>query len=480
MASLTEEFSRFSTTRFSFTLDAYVVPPPQPVTEFSTVINVCANIAGAGLLFLPLAMHQASIVTGAALICIFGAATVYTADLIIVGMELTGATNLPEVFAKLMVGPDSEDLTILEWEDRIKKRRRLSAMMDLMIAMYALCILAMYAQIIADSLVSVADALGAPAPWRSNVRYYGLLFFAALLPSAHRHLRELSFTSVLAVITLVIITIAMMVEYGYISTARGHVAHHGVRWFDLSPVAALSIPTLTVALGYHYNVPAMYREMDQPSPRKYHRATVTGTVFCVVLYIVVAVVGYLTFGPKVALDELGGNIMNNYLATDMFMTLVRAATAIHVFSVFPMTAISVRDAIHRLSLRAMGRHDEAEDPFIMLMTARNVVVMEAALVCAAGIISALYPFGSVGFFVNAIGTVFGVFVIFIAPGLMGMAIHGGMWRGSPVATALEGEYGDAFVPSESAGLICLAVVNAGALAVIVGLMGMFNMINSPM
>jgi amino acid permease len=458
---------------------SFLAPPPPETSLSQTVLSVAVNIAGAGLLFIPLSLHQTSLIPGIFLIVLCGVGTVLASDFIVGGMELTGATTLPDVFARIVMGPDTDDLTLEQYHDRIAKRRKLSAVMDVMIAMYSLCVLAMYAQIITDSLVAVAVGFALPEPWHRSERYEGICFFLLLIPSSFRFITELSWSNALAVITLLMLSAAVLFEYLSISSVHEHFAHSGVRWFDSSAASMLALPTITVALGYHYNVPQMYKEMTSPTPLRFHRATVTATVLSIALYVIVGVSAYLTFGNEVALADVGGNVMNNYPSGSQLLSFVRLATAAHVAFVFPMNSIAVRDAIHRLTLRLIGEHDAAEDPFVMLMTPRSVIVMEAALVCAAALLSPTNEL-DIGFFVNVIGSVFGIFVIFMAPAIMGIAISTGMWRESPVFGAIQelDEYTE-ILPSEGRMLTSLAILTAGVFAVITSLMGMLGLVSVP-
>jgi amino acid permease len=241
---------------------------------------------------------------------------------------------------------------------------------------------------------------------------------------------------------------------------------------------ALAIPVVTVAIGYHYNAPAMYHEMEDATPRKFRRAVVAATVLCTALFSLVGLIGYFTFGPEVAGPLAGGNIVNNYPRSDRLMAIARIALAAHIVCVFPVIAISVRDALHRLSLRAAGQHEMAEDADVMVKAHRSVVVLEAAVVCGAAVAIAI-DVPHISLVVDVVGVLFGIFLVFIAPGLMGLAINGGMWRTSRLAQQRL-EAVDAFVkPSARRELMSLAIASLGSMAMIIGLLSVLGLIKIP-
>jgi sodium-coupled neutral amino acid transporter 11 len=437
-------------------------------SDLSTICTIAINIAGGGLLVLPLAMHYASIVTGTVLMLVSAVVTVFTAELVVLGCELTGAASYPEALVQTICGPLPEDEA--EAEAPRRRRRRYSAVVDAIVAMYSLGMLVMYVRVIVDVSVDAAMALTAHEDWYDRNRYYAFAFFVFFALACHRRLAELSTSTLLGLITVVLTALAITFEYSRFVVKHNAFAHSGVRYFSMDYTGVLALPTLTVALGYHYNAPIMYHEMEHRSPRKFAGAVKVATWFCVVLYLVVGVFGYLAAGPDVNSKKAGGNIINNYAHDDPVITAARIAFAVHLTCVFPIVAITVRDALHRLGLRLWGRHEEAEDPDVMVRAHRSLIVTEAAVVTSIAVVIAMMLPG-IGRFVDIIGVVFGIFLIFIGPALMGLAVHGGVWR--PKLTSSF----DSAPRKTRVELACLAIVWFGVVAVIVGLMGVLGLLN---
>merc|ERR1712232_1544797 len=108
--------------------------------------------AGGGLLVLPLAMHHASVVVGVLLLIACAAASAFTANLVALGCEMTASNSLPEAFANVVVGPDQELMTDEAVERKTKQRRRISMVLEVMVALYTLGMLIMYVRVVADIL----------------------------------------------------------------------------------------------------------------------------------------------------------------------------------------------------------------------------------------------------------------------------------------------------------------------------------------
>jgi amino acid permease len=445
-------------------------------SELVTVFTIAINIAGGGLLVLPLAMHNASVVFGTVLLLVCAAASVFTAQLVVIGCEMTGATSLPTAFALTVAGPSTDQTSDEEQANRTRRRRTVAAIVDAMVAMYAFGMLVMYVIVVADVCSDAAAALTDDPAWRDRTRYVGASFLLFFGLTCKRQLSELTWSTVLGVTTVFFIAFAMLFEYGLYSVNHKHAAHSGVRWLSVSADANSALPVMTVALGYHYNVPAMYQEMEGATPRRFMRAVRAATFVCVLLYISVGLTGYFTFGDGVADPAAGGSIINNYARGDRLFTVARFAFAAHLICVFPVVAISVRDALHRLSLRVVGLHDDAEDPDLVAKTHISFVVLEAAVVCGSAVATAVST-PNIGYFVNIIGVVFGIFLVFIAPAIMGLAINGGVWRNSEEAACRLRDVAFEIEPSTWRELVSLGIAASFSVAALLGLLSVLGLLS---
>jgi len=462
---------------------AFVVEKAPPVSDTATVLNLVVNIAGAGVLFLPQAMHQASLVIGNVMLVAFACITVFTARLVVLGCEVTNASSLPDVFASIVVGLDGLDATDVALPEdvymaRQRRRRRISLALDTMVSVYVIGLLGMYISIIADNLCDVAYDLRLSVEWQDPYRYYSLSFFAFFLLTCLRQIRELSWTSRGALATIVAIAVVISGEYAASSFERHAAVARGVRWFDPSTSAILSLPSFVVSLGYHYCIPQMYHAMGpDATPNRFHRAVIVATVLCTAMYAALATIGYLTVGAH-ARDA--ANLLNLFPRDDRIVTLVRAGITAHIVCVFPLIALTVRDSLHRALLRIVGEDELAEDPNVMLTAHRSMIVLEAAAVCALSVGAAMNA-RDLGLYVDVFGIAFGIFLVFVVPAVVGLCVAFGAVRSAnpplPVGRHQLHALGFHAVGTATHDAACVAVVGGGFVAIVAGTAGLLGYIS---
>jgi len=462
---------------------AFVVEKAPPVSDTATVLNLVVNIAGAGVLFLPQAMHQASLVIGNVMLVAFACITVFTARLVVLGCEVTNASSLPDVFASIVVGLDGLDATDVALPEdvymaRQRRRRRISLALDTMVSIYVVGILGMYISIIADNLCDVAYELGLGHKWQEPLRYYYLCFLVFFLLTCFRQLRELSWMTRAALGSIVAIAVVIAGEYAASSIKHHTAAARGVRWLSPTTSAFLSLPTFVVALGYHYCIPQVYHAMGpDATPDRFHRAVIIATVLSTVMYSVLATIGYLTVGAHA--DD-NANLMNLFPRDDRIVSLVRAGIAAHIVCVFPLMALTVRDSLHRALLRIIGEDELAEDPNVMLTAHRSMIVLEAAAVCAISVVAATST-NDLSTYVNVFGTAFGIFLVFIVPAVIGLCVAFGAVRSAksplPVGRHQLHALGFHAVGTATHDAACVAVVGGGFVAIVAGTAGLLGYIS---
>lgn len=465
-----------------------------------TTMTLMVNIAGAGILFLPLAMHQASIAVGVGMIVLFAWLTIETADLVVLGCEVTGAGSLPDIVAMAIIGvpqpvPAYEEITadatptkhhtrvlrrlLADTEARRQSlRNHVTLLLDMMVTMYLIGLLAMYIQIVVDNLTNIAIVLKLPHAWHNPARYYALLFFVMLAIGTRRQMSELKWAGAAAMTSLLAMVGAVVLEYGFFTRHDGHVYKQGVKWLEWTPEFVAALPTMTIALGYHYSIPNLYRPLRDRNPAMFRDLVFRATVFCTTLYILLGVIGYLTFGPDVARSFANGNVLNLYRRDDTVITVLRLGLAVHILTVFPVMAISVRDSFHRGSLRLFGEHELAGQADLMAIADRGAILVEAAIVCGIVVAAAMNQF-QVGTYINFFGTVFGVFIIFIAPAIVGIAVANEIARGHPEITidrmsAIHFES----VFERSHVIKCWSIIVLGVIAIVLGVLSLLGYLPS--
>jgi amino acid permease len=407
-------------------------------TISGTVLNTTCNVIGAGVLSLPQACYNASIGWTIILTTVVGFIGAFSAYVLFVGCDYTGAYFMNEVFARAIVGrPLREEMEEehdgqakvdpndpIEIHERKKNFMRmiLSMMIDGLICLNNYIMLAIYARIIIDSIPPViVNFLGAHEDsfWASKLTWIvaaSVIFFAL---TSVRNFDELKWSSILGVATIMWAALAVLIEYG--KNGYQAPAPREIRWFGVYPEFASAIATLAVAYGYHYNAPSFYHELQNRSPKRMMKTVAISFPIIATTYIGVAVFGYLSFGHHVNDSSAGGVIINNYPNHNAVMNTVRLGLFFHFAAVYPVLSVCVRHSLHRFVLTLMGRRREAIRRDMPATVSRKVIVAEAFVIVVSSATLA-YLDSNVGQLIIYIGAIAGASIMLTVPGVVGMCI----------------------------------------------------------
>jgi amino acid permease len=407
-------------------------------TFFSTTVTTLINIIGGGVLTLPIALHNCSVVAGCVLLTLISALSVFAAYTVAVGTAVTRRYSYHEVFARVLVGPrqqpgkplaggGGDEAAEQEPATDVGVQRLFAVFSDLMVSSACFALLVMYARVIGDSMPPVARALGGTGFWLHKETYYvgaGVIFF---LLTCIRTLTELLAASIIGVATILNVAVAIVIRFQQRDGLASPEALAGIRYFEFDVQLFSAIPAFTMAAAlYQTNVPIYYHELAGRTPQRMLGICATANGIALVVYVVVGVCGYLTFGSDVARADVGGNIVNNYGHSDGLINWARFGLVVHFLCVFPVLAINVRHGLHRIALHAMGRHDEARSGGAVFGASERAIAVEAFVITVAAVtLAALVP--GVFFVVNLAGATSGMFCSFIGPGMMGVVLWSGVW-----------------------------------------------------
>eukprot|EP00658_Telonema_sp_P-2_P066951 TRINITY_DN55909_c0_g1_i1.p1 TRINITY_DN55909_c0_g1~~TRINITY_DN55909_c0_g1_i1.p1 ORF type:complete len:205 (-),score=58.83 TRINITY_DN55909_c0_g1_i1:60-674(-) len=151
--------------------------------------------------------------------------------------------------------------------------------------------------------------------------------------------------------------------------------------------------------------------------RRPPRSTLSSSSAASDVYKRQALFGYLTFGALIADKSAGGNIMNNYPRDDTFVNVGRFGLFFHFASVFPVMSVCARRAAHRFV--CMWKHVDGDgDP--STTTFHSITIEAGAIVLGSTVAAATLP--GVDQIVSLIGTLFGIPLLFVLPGMIGMKV----------------------------------------------------------
>lgn len=188
------------------------------------------------------------------------------------------------------------------------------------------CAILAYSMFLGDTLVSLLSTAGIVTT-KVPVTL-GLTGFVLLPLCLMKNLSSLAPFSLVGSLGMVYTTIAMAFRYfsgAYLPTGKfgldmavslqpkfGSVGARGI----FTPAAAIMVSMLSTAFTAHFNAPKFYIELKDKTLPKYYKVVSTSFAISVLIFALVASLGFLTFG-----SHSSGLILNNYSTKDGLMSL---------------------------------------------------------------------------------------------------------------------------------------------------------------
>jgi amino acid permease len=272
-----------------------------------------------------------------------------------------------------------------------------------------------YSMILADSFKSLLQTVGIQLS-----RTVALIFItiAILWPLCLlKNLKVLAPFSVLGIAAMVATVIAMTVRYldgtyslEYKGTSRSFIqdlppnmrpSFGSARMSGrLHPEVFNLLCMLATAYVAHYNSPRFYDELENNTIPRFNKVVVISYVASAMIYVVIAAVGFLTFG-----ENSSGYILNNYSTKDALATFSRVSIALSISLTYPIVFVGVRDGV--LDMMKIPGDERTHS----LLNALSAVILSIVTILAS-------TFTDLGIILSLGGATFGTAVIYIFPSLM--------------------------------------------------------------
>nr|CCC51926.1 putative amino acid transporter, fragment [Trypanosoma vivax Y486] len=416
-------------------------------------VNTLCNVIGAGVLSLPLALYEASIVGGLVLMVYTALMAGFGAFFVVIGCETSQRFSFTEVMSFTLFpsrtfeefcssrgtpvneahsssgGTSRMDaLRDQHKEDEIvrrKRRRLITVLLELAVFLNNYGALIIYSRVISDSIPPVIHTLFNTDGLFVTRAFWlvtsGIIFFVL---SCVRHMDELKWTSLLGFLTIFYIVVIVVLRF---FTSRQSVPYPDIKpeqygdinWTHLGTGIFRTMSTYGVAFGYHYNIPYFYRELKCRTPVNMMKSVYISFPIIFVCYAATGFFGYLTFGNLVADPKCGGDIVRNFYDDDFLANIGRLGLFLHFACVYPILSVCARRGLHRLVMHALmwkkltlrfeGREEEEDDDDEMLLGGPSVSI---SVVLAATI-------SGISVVIDVIGALFGAFLMLTGPGLLG-------------------------------------------------------------
>lgn len=318
----------------------------------SSIFNLANTIMGSGLLTLPSAFSEAGLFVGLVMAVVAAALNVFTLHC------LARASKSRLVPAGASIGVVAE----------VALPGIGGLVIDVAVALYGFGVCTGYLIVSTDSLV---DVTGVRQRWLWTCLSALIVTPLTLLSS----LDALRFTSTLAILALLTVTLVVLVFYaaseplgacdGYaaatVSCVPADAPPVEACPGQIEPLSRPMVPTLralskfVLAFGCQQNILPIVDELAHPTRRRVSRVSAVAISLALGVYLVVASSGYLTFGDRVC-----SNILNSYPRT-VVIAGARVLIAAVVLTSYPLLAWeSKRAALLRSAacVRALARRRE--------------------------------------------------------------------------------------------------------------------------
>lgn len=385
----------------------------------STTANVLCTMIGGGMLALPFAFSEASAVWAVATVLVSVTFCSFAVYLLVVSCEATGTYTFRELLQAAFPSVGA---------------RRVGIGMEMIVVLGNTAALTAYARIIGDAMppvlrgfASIADKSVPDLLTRSGT---WTLSFASvfLLLAPTRRLHDIWWLSAAGFLAVVYVGVVVVTTFG-IRCHNDEAPSSDVQYFSLRSTLLPAFSIITGALMYQMNVPPLYQEMAHRSRRRMMTTTAAGYCTATVMYIVVGLTGYLTFGRHAIADTAEGNILNNFSSSDLAMNIGRLLMCVHFVFVFPIYVVVARRSLHV----SIYGNDDAD---------LKHRLVEGWLLVGVGVGMALIIPG-IGTLCQFTGAIFGTTIALTLPGLIYHRLYDSvMCKRVPSPEAVKG---DAFV-----------------------------------
>ncbi|XP_063044197.1 putative sodium-coupled neutral amino acid transporter 8 [Engraulis encrasicolus] len=246
-----------------------------------------------------------------------------------------------------------------------------------------------------------------PYNWYSDHRF--VLFVMCLLIilplSIPKEISIQKYTSVLGTLAATYLAVAVIVKY-YV--AEDHSAdlepEHSeglASWASMFSV----VPTICFGFQCHEACIAIYSSMENKKLSHWIFISVVSMLFCLLIYTLTGVFGFMTFGRVVASD-----ILMSYPGNDVTMIIARLLFGFSIITIYPIILLLGRSVILSLLIRYRDRTAIVTDSFEQ----RCRVILTVLWVAVTLLIAIYVP--DMSEVISVIGGI-SAFFIFIFPGL---------------------------------------------------------------
>ncbi|KAM7424051.1 hypothetical protein PAMA_000422 [Pampus argenteus] len=247
-----------------------------------------------------------------------------------------------------------------------------------------------------------------PYHWYTDQRFaLFIMCVVIILPlSIPKEIGIQKYTSVLGTLAATYLCVAVIVKYYLMESHTAIITpehSQGISsWASMFSV----VPTICFGFQCHEACIAIYSSMENQKISHWVIISVVSMFFCLLIYTLTGVYGFLTFGRAVASD-----ILMSYPGNDVVMIISRLLFGISIITIYPIILLLGRSVILNLMLRVQRRR---RGIVTHSFESRCRVVLTVIWITVTLLIAMFVP--DMGEVISVIGGI-SAFFIFIFPGL---------------------------------------------------------------
>jgi len=308
-----------------------------------STVNLCSATLGAGMLSIPFAFSKMGLIMG--VVCLLYAAyiTEMSIDMLVKSCNTTKCKTY-------------EDMTVFVYG------RWMGLLAEFSILTFCIGTAIAYIVAIGDILqivLSVFDHL----PAFCTREFMMFLFWSTVMfpLSLNERVNSIRFASLFGVCSIFFLALSTVYHSLRSIANDGFQVPERANMTILagSPIDFLrACPVILFAFSCQCNVPAIYCELNQPSPRRMSRVTYGSLSICVCAYLLMGIFAYLDFGTAVQ-----DNILKNFCLTTDFDPIILVAFLCITFSIvmaYPLNVLPARTTVD-IVLRRYWQNEVSED-----------------------------------------------------------------------------------------------------------------------
>ncbi|TDZ32782.1 Vacuolar amino acid transporter 2 [Colletotrichum spinosum] len=359
-------------------------------------MNMANSIIGAGIIGQPYAFRQAGLLGGLVLLIGLTIVVDWTICLIVINTKLSGSNSFQGTVEHCFGRTGLIAISIAQWA-------------------FAFGGMVAFGIIVGDSIPHVFTAIW---PDIRQVPVLGLLanrqvvivifILGVSYPlSLYRDIAKLAKASTLALISMGVIVFTVVFQGAL--TPKSERGSFSPALLTVNGGILEAIGVISFAFVCHHNSLLIYGSLKTPTIDRFSRVTHYSTGISMVACLLMALAGFLTFGDKTL-----GNVLNNFPADNVMVTVARLCFGLNILTTLPLEAFVCREV--------MFEYFFPGEPFNMNLH----LIFSSALVVSAMVLSLLTC--DVGTVFELVGSTSACAMAYILPPLCYIKLSSRSWK----------------------------------------------------